>query len=441
MRAFELLSEMAALKNSSDNKYLRYVNDELLAKNQPIQMGDQKELGVLIPNPGQQVNSRSDVIYGTVDGEKAEFKVNQIFKSPEMKAWESGKEAGEKIANKGEVVEGILGAATYARLLKRSKSDITPADVFNAIKSLKEDGTTSKSVKEIESNISDKIQLTVKLKINAFEDYKNIDKIKRLMAGEIQSIVDYTNDAVRRYGNFFAKNGRPDVVEIVSDGVSNETETKTDVLMYYTDDKGTRVVKHFDLSIKSGDVSQVGQVGGGGQEDSLETRYEFVKSLWERFGVDISPIKNAFVGSEDIVEAYGKAYSHAAKSFSEQLVGANEDSESEILKKFVEGIKYFATLGEDRIKLVDFSPNGYYVLDFKKLDRLYGNKDIDLTAEYGIGRSGLPMVKIIDKVTGKKFIQVRMYRANTGYVRNYVEKGPILKKVTRVRSKKRKPSK
>lgn len=442
MRAFELLSEMAALKNTTDDKYLIYVNDVLLANTMPIEMGEKRELGTLIPNPGQQVNSRSDTITGTVDGEPAEFKANQIFKSPEMKAWESGKEAGEKISNKGEVIEGILGAATYARLLKRSGSDITPNDVFSAIKSLNKNGTVSKTVKEMEGNISDKIQLTVKLKINAFDDYKNIDKIKSLMAGEIQSIVDYTNDAVRKYGNFFAKNGRPDVVEIVSDGVTNETETKTDVLMYYNNPEGKRVVQHFDLSVKSGDVSQVGQVGGGGQADSLETRFEFVKGLWERFGVDISPIKNAFVGSEDIVEAYGKAYYHAAKTFAEKLVGANEDSETIVLKKFVEGIKYFATLGEDRVKLVDFSPSGYYVLDFKKLDRLYNNKEINLTAKYTVGpKSGLPLVHIVDTVTGKRFLQVRMYRTDAGYVRNYVEKGPILKKVTQVRSKKRTPSK
>lgn len=433
MRAFELLSEMAALKNTTDNKYLSYVNDELLAKNLPIQMGEKKELGVLIPDPGQQVNSRNDTITGTVDGERETFKVNQIFKTPEMKAWESGKAAGEKVSNKGEVIEGILGAATFARLTKRTSQDITEQDIFDAISSLDKNGSVSKTAKELDSNITDKIILGVKLKINAFEDFNNIEKIKNLMAGEITAIKDYVNDAVKKYGNFFAKNGRPDVVEIVSDGVSNETETKTDVLMYYNDKDGQRVVKHFDLSVKSGDVAQFGQVGGGGQTDSLETRYEFVRGLWERLGVNIDPIKQAFIASDDIVEAYGKAYSHAAKEFAEKLVGANEDQEAEVLKKFVEGIKYFATLGEDRIKLVDISEKGYYVLDFKKLDRLYNNKDIDLTAEYAVGRSGLPLVKIVDKVTGKKFIQVRMYRASTGYVRNYVEKGPILKKVTKVR--------
>ena len=434
MRAFEFLSEMAALKNKSDDKYLVAVND-MLEKGVDIEIDDQGGR-FLKPNPGQQVNSRSDVITGTIDGAEAKVKVNQVFKDERMKAFLSGAEVGSKIQNKGEVAEGLLGCATLAKLISRTGKDIEVKDVINIIGQLKggrTSGTVTKTVDEVESNITDKFILSVSLKVNAYKDFTDIEKVKGLMADELQSIVDYTNDSVNRYSSFFSKNGRPDVVEIISDGVSNETGSKTDVQMIYNDKNGKRVVKHFDLSVKTGDVGQFGQMGGGSQEDSLETRFQFVQSMWQEFGVNIEPVKQGFIGSDDITEAYGKAYSYASSTLADMLKGQNQQKESEVLKNLIDGIKHFATLKDDRVKLVQFTKKGYYVLDFKKLTKLYNNKDIDLSTKYEVGRSGLPKVVIFNAIDGKEFFQIRMYRAETGYVRNYIEKKPLMKDITKVR--------
>lgn len=351
----------------------------------------------------------------------------------------AGKEG--KVSNKGEVIEGILGAATMARLLQRPGQSISPEDVHSVIKALpntKDGGKITRTVPEGES-ITDSISLTVKLKPATYSDFKNEQKWP-ILTGYTNSVVAYVNDAVNRYATFFETNGRPDRIDVVSDGVSDETGTKTDVYMIYIDANGERRLQHFDLSAKSGTTKQIGQVGGGRQTAALEERFQLLKDMWLRFGVDVGIMEKEFISSNSIEEGYAKVYSLAAKILQEKLAGAREDVELNFLKTLVNGIKYFATLNDDRIKLVQFTKTGFYVLDFKKLDRLYDNQEIDLTAEYVVGgaESGdsLPKVVILDKASGDKFLSIRMYRTAGGYIRNYIEKEKGLVKLTKVRGNK-----
>ena len=124
----------------------------------------------------------------------------------------------------------------------------------------------------------------------------------------MNSIKDYTNDAVRRYSKLFEANGRPDSVEIKSDGVSDETGTKTDVELIYENEKGKRVVKHFDLSVKTGTTKQMGQVGSGGSRMTMDARFDILDNMWKRFGVDISGVKAEFTKATNIEDAYDIAY-------------------------------------------------------------------------------------------------------------------------------------
>ena len=442
------ITEMAALSGGAkDEKYIPFVQKMLDKAPDPIRIGDNGE-ETLIPDKGQTVTDRFSPITGTINNQPATRKVNQVFKTPQMKAGVKGQEVADdgtvdKIENKGEVVEGILGAAIMKRL--HNGKDISNADVYQTINEIKHgrvQGTLVKPTADLTNKrITDKFELLVSLKERAYSDFKQPEKIEKHMDQKVSAIVAFANDQVRRFSKLFLQNGKADKVQIVSDGVSNETDSKTDVLMIYNDKDGERVVKHFDLSVKTGDVGQFGQKGGGKGTDPMAARFSLVQDMFNQFGVNIQAIKQEFEKSENIVEAYKKAYTEAETILNTKLVGANVKKESEVLRNLISGIKFFGTLNDDRVKLVDFSDKGYYVLDFKRLSKLYLNADIDLgarvkesTRDKGVGKPTLEIYNKIETEKKKeKFFQIRMYMDETGYVRNYIEKGPLLKVLTKVR--------
>ena len=115
-----------------------------------------------------------------------------------------------------------------------------------------------------------------------------------------------------------------------------------------------------------------------------------------------------------------------------------EDAEKAFLKNFINGIKYFATLNDDSVNLIQFDEKGYFVLDFSKLNKLYDmGMDLDVVVQKGKVKSDpsieLPKITIIDRKTKTKFMSIRMYRSGTGYIRNYIEKEEGLKALTKVR--------
>lgn len=441
------IREMAALSGGSkDEKYLPFVQ-QMLDKAEPMRFGAKGE-ETLIPDPNQKVTDRFSKITGTVDGQKVTRQFNQVFKTPQMKAGIKGQDVSDdgtvdKIENKGEVVEGILGAATHARLAKGN--EISPEEVYATIDKMKHgkvQGTLSEKSKDLKNNnITDLFELSISLKERAYQDFMQPEKLRKHMSPRVNAITSYVNDAVRRYSKFFLENGKSDKVQVVSDGVSNEVGSKTDVQMIYTDANGERVVKHFDLSVKTGDVGQFGQKGGGKGTDSLDERFDLLQDMYNKFGLDISSIKDEFVKQNDIVSAYKEAYTQAAQMLDKKLQGANIEKESEVLRQLITGLKFFGTLGDDRVRLVDFSDKGFYVLDFKRLSKLYQNADIDLgakvefsTRDKGVGKPSIVIYnKLEEKKNKAKLFQIRMYMDGTGYVRNYIEKGDLLKVLTKVR--------
>jgi hypothetical protein len=257
----------------------------------------------------------------------------------------------------------------------------------------------------------------------------------------MQSVIAFVNnETIPRYAKLFSENGRPDSVDVISDGISDETGTKTDVRLVYKDEKGEthRDLVKYGQSVKVGAVKQFGQAGGGRASQSLEDRFEILATLWNRFGVDVSDLKERFTQANRIEDGYEIVYDEAAKRLKEELAGVDVDNEKKFLKTMVQGIKYFATLNDDNVNLIQFTDKGYYVLDFKRLDRLFNQgMDLDVIVQKGKAKSdptiALPKVTIIDAKTKQPFLSIRMYRAGTGYIRNYIEKEKALVKLTKTR--------
>ena len=242
---------------------------------------------------------------------------------------------------------------------------------------------------------------------------------------------EYVNVNLKRYTDYFQANGKVDEVGVVADGVSGETDTKVDVFMTHNG----KTLQHYDMSVKVGSTKQMGQVGGGAQKETMETKYQILRELWERFGADLSTIEGEFLNAEDIDAGYRIAYEEAQKQISVQLAGTREDDEKKYMAKLIETIKFFATLNDDRVKLVQFKDlkaGGFYVLDFKKLNRLYDQDKFDLEVKMKEGVKN-PVVTFYNKVNGQDFLSIRMYKASSGYIRNYIEKEKELVNVTTVR--------
>jgi hypothetical protein len=347
-----------------------------------------------------------------------------------------------KVANKGEVAEGILGCGTFARLLVRPSKAVSAADIEKVIRKLPKDAPEKDgfhqltlTAKEIDSPIADQFTLTLNLKPDTYADF--LDESKWPQMSQITSgVVDYVNDNLKRYTDYFQANGKMDEVRVIADGVSGETDTKVDVFLVHKNDQGAeRTLQHFDMSVKVGSVKQMGQVGGGAATKGLDERYAIVADMWSKFGVDLSKVQSKFIKSKTPEDAYVIAYNEAYKQMKKLLAGVKKSGETDYLLQIIETIKFFATLNDDRVKLVQFTDlknGGFYVLDFKKLDRMLDSDRVDLDVRLAED-SKWPKVTLFNKVTGKDFLSIRMYRTSGGYIRNYIEKEKGLVDLTKVR--------
>lgn len=347
-----------------------------------------------------------------------------------------------KVSNKGEVAEGILGCATFARLLKRPIAPISDGDIKSVMKRLPTDAPDkggwhelTLTARETDNPIADFFTLTLNLKSDTYKDFIDPEKWP-LMNTISNNVVEYVNDNMDKYTKLFAKNGKVDAVKVIADGVSGETDTKVDVFLTHSLDGGPeKTLQHYDMSVKVGSTKQMGQVGGGKTAQGISTeRFFILKEMFEKFGADLSVIEKQFMSAETIDDAYVIAYSEAAKQINTHLT--TEDKEVDWLMQFLNTIKFFATLNDDRVKLVQFEDTlkgGYYVLDFKKLDRMMDKNKVDLEAVF-IDDKAQPKITIINTVNNKPFLSIRKKQARGGgYIRNYIEKEKGLVELIKVR--------
>jgi hypothetical protein len=343
---------------------------------------------------------------------------------------------GGKIANRGETAEGILGAAMFAKFTKREPNEdigtVTPQDIGSVLDSLKQTGEDQYQVEveDFDNEHADVISFVLRLKSGPYQDLMDPEK-RPLLASEFSSAAAYVNSSdAERYSKYFYINGRSDQIVIMADGVTGEKEQKTDVWVYVEDEDGQPRKLRLNTSLKVGGVKQFGQVGGD-KDDTQQT-------LWNYFGINVRPALANFklmMKSKGPRAALGQVYEYATDQLNQELEKSKPKDKAKILDSIATGITHFATLGDPNVELVDFSDGGFKILRFNKLvDRL---KDIDLEAKYVTDKTW-PEVVICERGNPKnKLLTIRMKienKPNGGiYVRNYIEKGPLLEKLTEYR--------
>ena len=361
----------------------------------------------------------------------------QAFRDADDTLWvyyggETGLNSGfvhaDKLANRGEIAEGILGAAMFAKFTKRAPQEeiaqVTVQDIERVLAQLsnKAEDVYSVTVNDSDNQHADTITFDLFLKTKPFQDLMDLKKREALMQ-EFSSAAAYVNTPnAERYSRYFYINGKSDSIEIIANGAIAEKESKVDVFVKVNGQK-----LRLNTSLKIGGIKQFGQVGGSDMAS--------MATLWNYFGVDVAPMTKKFekLRGNDQFEALEYMYRNIANQLDKELSGNNDRTEASFVTKIADAITHFATLGEKNVELVDFSKNGFKILRFNKLVQKMHN--IDLTATYKESK-GRPEIGIHDVSDPKRellSIRVKIENKKNGpYVRNIIEKGPLLDELTTV---------
>ena len=340
------------------------------------------------------------------------------------------------IRNKGDVAEGILGAAMATAFISGG-NQISVADVEAFLDDLNqkenERAGTNKTAKVLTKPIErqdgtiDTITCVIRLSTINFNDLMNKDK-RSALTGLFNAAVAYANSEEALEATLaVATNGEDNKVAVVSDGVSGQTSTKIDIKVFL-DGVATSIGR---ISLKAGGTDQLGQVGG---------TWEAISGLFKvMFGIEID--ENLKDGWEKAVEKgpsrtkagvqaeAHKVYANAHKKLSELLKGDNDGEEIDLIRTIAAGMNYQVALKEEGVILVHLDAGDFKVLDFAMLEKVLRDQEVDLASVLKDGGKN-PIIQIVDnKADGKKppLFQVRFKPEGDGStIRHYVEKKPYM---------------
>jgi hypothetical protein len=270
---------------------------------------------------------------------------------------------------------------------------------------------------------TDKIWFRLKVKSIVKNALNNPDLRKKLSSWAM-SPVNYVNSKQgTEYADQFYKNGKPDEIGIISDGLSAQTDRKSDVFTVVRDPVTGNIAKELlPISLKAG-AEQFAQHSG--------SSYKAMEEMFGRMSIQLEGnskgIYNNLQPQGKPEEAVYGIYTQAAKIFNQLIVGNTK--EAEFISNLANALDGWATGGKSNVQLVSFGSKGTFeVLQFNNL--LPKMKTLDLIAETHWGEN--PKFIIKDSKQGILF-HIRTYLQTktdgTKYQRNVIEKGPLLGKI------------
>jgi len=322
--------------------------------------------------------------------------------------------------NQGDIAEGIFGAAITARFINKNR-DISASDVENVLMKLNRNPKQQINYKSANANpaILDDIEFVLGLAKNNMEaladrNIRALPETKKL----VEASVKYANATyVKKWANLVYENNIYNRVQVLSDGLSDQTGTKVDVRVKLSNhDKELKDID-INVSLKAGDVKQFGQISGSGFDVQIK--------LWKQlFGMDVSRQRStyeAFLKKSETKKAVQFIYKHVATEVAKKFSEDDKDT----LKAFASAIQWHATRDEKHVQLVQLKSGMAKVYTFDNLEKAF-DKLGPFKAEIRVGSSGLPQMDLFARGinTGILRVRVKIETKPNGelYFRNILEK-------------------
>lgn len=358
--------------------------------------------------------------------------------------------------NRGDVAEGILGAALVAKFANRPKSlkdknaPITVEMIDHVLDEFFKYGKMIEfKVKDIVAIKSTYATDVIEFKINLpapaallLSKKQNRSVVKDLYDSAILYIEKTWTDDVMK----FALNGQIDKITILSDGVGAQNETKADIKVTIN---GQKYARQISLKVSGGE--QFAQVSGDEFEKQQKVWQEILK-------LDISELKEAYLKEvrnydkkevfssresarltefKDMVKsAAAVVYKEAAKQMQAKISSNDNAFFTNITKLVFQG----ATKGDASIELVKLEGGKFKQLQFNKdFIKVYTEqlKKSNLKAKFR--ETGDPLVQIYagSETKSNLLLQIRAKvearslkrpggKVYGPYMRNLVEAGPLM---------------
>lgn len=321
--------------------------------------------------------------------------------------------------NRGDVAEGVFSAAITARFVNKNQN-INERDINLIIDKLGRKIEQNKKI-ELDSpnknpKIKDKVIYTLsmpKRSMGPFLDKKSRKSFQDLYLSSIQ----YANSTVvRSWSKMLFENNRINKIEVISDGLGDQTGTKVDIRIK-VDDQPTNI----NVSLKAGPVKQFGSIGGTTNDKPL-------LAFKKLFNVDVSrdiPKFEKLIQQTKIEDAFALIFK-LGKSLIDQKLN-NKKTKKDLLKTLGEGIEYFATLYEKDVTLVQLDKKTAKIYEFNNLSDILSEERI--RTDLIFDQSNKPTLKLNNQ-QGKNIVQLRVRRETQSsgnyYFREVLEKGPAL---------------
>jgi hypothetical protein len=358
--------------------------------------------------------------------------------------------SGRARYNLGDVAEGVMSCAIAARFISKNRK-INVADFERVLQQMRSSRSGTSASKTFQSENSkhpkmrEMVYDDVLLSINLAQ--ANMDMLMTNDPGEysilrqslIPPCISYANSPeINTAALLMYRNGKKDFIEIVADGIGNQTGTKVDINLRINGSVNVPIVGNMrnttlsltQISLKK-EVNQFAQVGGW----SLDTIDRFWGRILNSNPSSNTAFQNLYTSSSS---ARGTTEEIAANTMRQVYSWANGELQKKLtnsswISHFINTLDDFATYLQSNVYLVEINPQGFHRYDFKKLNPfLMGPRaEYRLTSSYGTGRSGLPSVTInaVNKQSNQSYplIQFRFKMekgigGNPKAIRNYVEK-------------------
>ena len=368
-----------------------------------------------------------------------DVKLSSLFKDAGIggKGGSKGDEGGEDTAsgNIGPALEVWKSAAIYTRLVHREARPITFEDIQATVQEL--DGTKQltrkpnsktdvviakvfKLVPDFNKKIKDTLSLKVDVGLGSYQRAVALNSSDKKLWGSVQGVIKFINEnnALKRYTQIFAMNGRVDPIKVALVGGEG---LKTDIQTTYIDPttNTSKPLSSLNFSIKA-KSSKFHQSSG--------TTNEGIEIMFTSLGLTKEDAQQAIEASkfEEKVRVQGKPESKtkqsnrnkaivrifkiAAQQLDQKLKTVDDNGEKSFVINFLNTLKTAFT-GNQNLIYVDFDPRGTY----KKLNpHQIGNLASTVNLESKLEWKNNLYLYVYDSNTNNNLVNLRLQVKTSG---------------------------